>query len=60
MRFMKIRWNIPGVPAKHIKYRFDEVDRGLLLKSEWWNKPLSEIKAEYQNFLNVKSFLGVK
>ncbi len=51
---------VGGVPAKHIKYRFDEVDRGLLLKSEWWNKPLSEIKAEYQNFLNVKSFLGVK
>ncbi|MBT5935168.1 CatB-related O-acetyltransferase [uncultured Sulfurimonas sp.] len=27
---------VAGVPARHIKYRFDEKLRELLLKSKWW------------------------
>ena len=30
---------VGGVPAKVIKYRFDELVRARLLKSEWWNMP---------------------
>ncbi|ASG68521.1 hypothetical protein fh0823_15540 [Francisella halioticida] len=28
---------VGGVPAKHIKYRFDEETIARLIKSEWWN-----------------------
>lgn len=30
---------VGGVPAKHIKYRFDDLTISLLEKSEWWNYP---------------------
>lgn len=28
---------VGGLPAKHLKYRFDDETISLLLKSEWWN-----------------------
>lgn len=34
---------VGGVPAKLIKYRFDEKIREKLLESEWWNSPLKKI-----------------
>jgi acetyltransferase-like isoleucine patch superfamily enzyme len=30
---------VGGVPAKHIKYRFDDLTISILEKSEWWNYP---------------------
>lgn len=44
-----------GSPAKVIKKRFSELVISQLLTSNWWGKPLSEIKLninEYQNMLN--------
>jgi len=34
---------VGGNPAKHIRWRFDEETRALLLKSAWWNWPEQEI-----------------
>lgn len=39
-----------GSPAKIIKYRFNEEVISNLLKSEWWNKPHSEIIELFNNF----------
>jgi len=39
---------VVGVPAKHIKWRFDDVIRSKLLKSKWWELP-SSLLSTYQN-----------
>ena len=39
---------VVGVPAKHIKWRFDDVIRSKLLKSKWWELP-SFLLSTYQN-----------
>lgn len=36
---------VGGNPARHIRYRFDENTRNLLLKSQWWNWPVDEVLA---------------
>lgn len=41
---------VAGVPAKIIKYRFDENTIKLLLESKWWDYPFDVIKnLDYQN-----------
>jgi acetyltransferase-like isoleucine patch superfamily enzyme len=32
---------VGGVPARFIKYRFDEATRTMLIKSRWWDHPLT-------------------
>ena len=34
---------VGGNPAKHIRWRFDELTREALLKSEWWDWPEDEL-----------------
>jgi acetyltransferase-like isoleucine patch superfamily enzyme len=41
---------VAGVPAKHIRFRFDESTRTILLKSEWWCH--SEKAKQYVAFAN--------
>ncbi len=41
---------VAGVPAKHIKYRFDKVTIEKLLKLKWWNKNMSVIKNDISLF----------
>lgn len=36
---------VAGNPAKEIRKRFDDELIGLMLKLEWWNKPVEEINA---------------
>ena len=48
---------VAGVPAKVIKYRFDEVTRSALLESEWWNLTESELERFSDSVINVKNFL---
>jgi serine acetyltransferase len=43
---------VGGVPAKHIKYRFDADVRGSLLSSKWWEQPDSWIQ---QNFSSLSA-----
>lgn len=35
---------VGGNPAKHIRYRFDEEIRALLLELKWWDLPINIIK----------------
>lgn len=48
---------VAGVPAKVIKYRFDEETRKFLLKSKWWNWPIEKIKQRKNDFLDIDQFI---
>ncbi len=45
---------VGGVPAKVIRYRFDDFDISFLLDLKWWNKNESWIKAHAEMFEDVK------
>lgn len=46
-----------GVPAKVVKYRFDEKTIESLLKKQWWNGSEEELKQVEQDFWNVEWFI---
>uniref|UniRef100_UPI0040478E3C CatB-related O-acetyltransferase n=1 Tax=Algoriphagus sp. TaxID=1872435 RepID=UPI0040478E3C len=48
---------VGGVPAKHIKYRFDLNTIDLLQKCEWWNYPEEWFKKNSELMLNITSFI---
>lgn len=43
---------VGGVPAKHIKYRFDAEQRKILLSVKWWEWPHEEIERNIEMFYN--------
>lgn len=47
-----------GVPAKVIKYRFDEKTIEALLKKQWWNSSEEDLEKAERNFWNVGAFLS--
>lgn len=47
-----------GVPAKLIKYRFDEQTIKELLEIEWWNKSEEWIKLNKQSFTSKERFFN--
>jgi len=46
-----------GVPAKLIKYRFEEDEIKFLEEFKWWNKPDEWIKENWKDFLDIKTFI---
>lgn len=46
-----------GVPAKVVKYRFDEQTIKSLLEKQWWNGPEEDLKNVERYFWDVESFL---
>ena len=48
---------VGGVPAKHIKYRFDTDTINDINKTEWWNWDKVELQRAYKSFHNSKHFL---
>lgn len=49
---------VGGVPAKIIKYRYNEEEIELLRRTLWWNKDLSVLERALKNSKDIKSFLG--
>ena len=47
---------VGGIPAKIIRYRFDEEEIDFLEKSQWWDKDLLWIKKHVGDFHDVKNF----
>lgn len=47
---------VGGVPAKIIRYRFNDEEIELLEKSQWWDKDLSWIEENAHSFHDVKKF----
>lgn len=50
---------VGGVPAKVLKYRYDEDTINFLLKSEWWNFPIDWLRDHYELFSNIDEFKRV-
>ena len=46
-----------GVPAKVVKYRFDEATIRALLEKQWWNGTEEELKKVEQGFWDVEKYL---
>lgn len=46
-----------GVPAKLIRYRFEEAEIEKLLEIRWWDKPEEWIAAHAAEFSDIKRFL---
>lgn len=51
---------VAGVPARIIKYRFDEIKINELLKIEWWNWSIDKIKENINVIMsdNVENFIN--
>jgi len=47
---------VGGVPAKLIRYRFDNKDIEFLLKNKWWNKNTTWLKENYLSLHDIKNF----
>lgn len=48
---------VGGVPARIVKYRYEQETIDSLLKIQWWNKPFSWIKEHAHEFCDVDKFL---
>lgn len=49
-----------GVPAKVVKYRFDEDTIASLLERKWWDDPADRLSAIEESFWDVNGFLQLK
>lgn len=47
---------VGGVPAKVIKYRFEQEQIDFLLNFKWWDKDFNWIKKNAQQFTNIEGF----
>lgn len=47
---------VGGVPAKLIRYRFDDETIELLMKSRWWEKDIEWLKKNKDAFLDIATF----
>ena len=47
---------VAGIPAKFIRYRFDEDERTLIKNSKWWNWSEDKIKNNIEVFQSIKEF----
>ena len=47
---------VGGVPAKVIKYRFDEEDRKFLMDFKWWDRDISWIESHADYFDDIERF----
>ena len=50
---------VGGVPAKHIKYRFNLELRELLLSFKWWERDFLWIKTYANYFTDITSFMNI-
>ena len=48
---------VGGIPAKHIKFRFNEKEISKLSAFEWWNKDEAWLEENYKLFLDSEKFL---
>jgi serine acetyltransferase len=46
-----------GVPARVVKYRFDENTIRGLLEKQWWNGSEEDLQKVERNFWDVEAFL---
>lgn len=47
---------VGGVPAKILRYRYDEETISFLLKIRWWDKPIQWLKENWELLSDIKRF----
>lgn len=47
---------VGGIPAKILRYRYDEETIQFLLKIQWWNKPIKWLKENWKLLSNIEQF----
>ncbi len=47
---------VGGVPAKILKYRYDENTIQFLLNIKWWDKPIQWLEDNWELFSNIENF----
>lgn len=47
---------VGGVPARVLKYRFDEETREFLLRTKWWNMPVEWLKKHVDEMCDMEKF----
>lgn len=47
-----------GVPARVVKFRFDDIIITKMLKIQWWNWPEDQLKEIEQEFFSVRDFVS--
>ena len=48
---------VGGVPAKIIRYRFEENDIAFLMNIKWWDKDISWLRENYYQLHDIKNFI---
>lgn len=48
---------VGGVPARHIRYRFEADEIAELMRIRWWEQDIEWIKSNANKFSDIKSFL---
>ena len=48
---------VGGVPARHIKYRFEEEEISALLQTKWWERDFQWVQSHYMDFRDIKEYL---
>lgn len=48
---------VAGVPAAHVRYRFDATEIDYLLQLQWWDKDISWIEKNVEFFTDVKELM---
>ena len=49
---------VGGLPAKHMKWRFNEDEIAFLENFKWWDKPLNWIKEHANDFDSIENFMN--
>lgn len=50
---------VGGIPAKHIKFRFNEEHVSMLLKTKWWERDNNWLRNNCEKFVDVSQLLSV-
>lgn len=49
---------VGGVPARVLRYRYDEDTIQVLLNSQWWNRDIEWLRDNWELFNNIDEFIG--
>ena len=48
---------VAGIPAKVLKYRFEDSEIQFLTAAKWWDRDRKWLKDNFNLFLNIKNFV---
>lgn len=51
---------VGGVPARVLKYRFDQTEVGFLNRFKWWDKDINWLRENANQFHDIKQFMLLK